>query len=66
MKTATFQLLIRKNQKKLVEAGLNQYTVRSWAYGYRTPDFNHALIIAQTLGIDIQKIPYRQIFFNRP
>ena len=66
MKPGTFQLFIRKHQKKLIEAGLNQYTVRSWAYGYRTPDFNHAVVIAQVLNVNIQEIPYRQVILNRP
>jgi len=66
MKTGTFQLFVRKNAKQLVEAGLNQYTVRSWAYGYRTPDYKHAAIISHVLGVDVAEIPYRQVVYNRP
>ena len=67
MKTSMkFQKLIRKHRKALIEAGFNQYTVRSWAYGYRIPDFDHALRLSGILHIPLPEIPYRQIIFNRP
>lgn len=66
MKTGTFQLRIRANKEKLIAAGLNQYAVRSWGYGYRTPTFENALIIARVLNIQINEIPYRQVIINRP
>jgi len=66
MKNLSFQKFIRKNTKILIQAGLNKYTIRSWAYGYRTPDLKNANVIAQVTGININEIPYRQIIFNRP
>lgn len=66
MKTSIkFQKLIRKNRKILIGAGINQYTVRSWAYGYRMPDIKHAWRISAILNIALNEIPYRQIVYNR-
>lgn len=66
MKTATFQIFIRRHRKKLIKAGLNPNTVRSWAYGYRTPDMENALKISRITGCKLEDIPYRQIIFHRP
>ncbi len=67
MKTSIkFQKLIRKHRKALIEAGFNQYTVRSWAYGYRRPDVTHALKISAIIDMPLNEIPYRQIIFNKP
>ena len=64
--TLIFQKLIRKNKKKLIDVGINQYTVRSWAYGFRSPDFKNAVIISQTLGIQLNDIPYSQRIYHKP
>lgn len=67
MKTSIkFQKLIRKNRKLLTKAGINQYTVRSWAYGYRMPDIGHALELSAILDVPLNEIPYRQVIVNRP
>lgn len=67
MKTSIeFQKSIRKNRRILVAAGINPFTVRSWAYGYRRPDLTHANRIAQILNMDVNKIPYRQVILNNP
>lgn len=64
--TPKFQKLIRENRKLLIEKGFNQYTVRSWAYGYRMPDILHAMKLSAALGIRLEKIPYRHVVINRP
>ena len=66
MKNLAFQKLIRKHSKALIDSGLNKYTVRSWAYGYRIPDLKNANVIAHIIGISVNEIPYRQIIYNRP
>jgi hypothetical protein len=66
MKNPTFQKFIKKHKQALLDAGLNQYTVRSWAYGYRIPDLRNANVIAHVTGISINEIPYRQIIYNKP
>ncbi len=64
--TISFQKLIRKNREKLEEAGLNKYTIRSWAYGYRSPDFFNANIISRVLDIDLHKLFYSQRIYHKP
>ena len=64
--TIMFQKLIRKNKKKLIQAGINQYTIRSWAYGYRSPDFKNAIIISQTINLPLDEIPYSQRIYHKP
>lgn len=61
-----FQKLIRANRDLLIKKGFNQYTVRSWAYGYRMPDILHAMKLSAVLGVRLEKIPYRHVVINRP
>lgn len=66
MKTSMkFQKLIRENRQFLIKEGFNQYTVRSWAYGYRMPDILHAMKLSAVLGMPLDKIPYRHVVINR-
>jgi len=66
MKTSiSFQKLIRKNRKLLLTK-FKEYTVRSWAYGYRMPNFDNAIKLAQILNMNIKDIPYRRVEVNRP
>lgn len=60
-----FKTLIKKNRKKLREAGYAPSTINSWENG-QYPKIETAIIIADLLGVSINEVPYFKIVRKSP
>ena len=60
-KVNKFRKIIKENQKLLISAGINRYTLKSYMYTSRTPSEDNAKKISAILGIPLAEIPYYRV-----
>lgn len=60
-----FQKLLKKNRKKVLDAGFKPAAVTHWTYGKRIPMFENAIKLSMILDIPISKVPYRKVEINQ-
>lgn len=61
-----FYKKVKRNRKKLKEAGFSAANISRWEHKNRMPGFDNAMKLAQILNMDVQEIPYRHLIVNKP
>jgi DNA-binding XRE family transcriptional regulator len=61
-----FYKKVKRNRKKLKEAGFRAPTIHRWEYGKRIPSFDIAIKLALILDMNLRDIPFRRIEVNKP